>query len=62
MEDNQLLTAVELASKLKLKPETVRQWTRKKMIPCIRVTNKVIRYEFSAVVEALKSQSEGVTA
>jgi len=59
MDDRQLLTAVELASRLKLKPETIRQWTRKKIIPCIRVTNKVIRYEFSTVVEALKSQKVG---
>ena len=38
-------TAEELAERLRLRPDTIRLWTRQGIIPAIRVTGKVIRYD-----------------
>lgn len=52
-----LLTADELAKCLRLRPDTIRLWTRERMIPAIRVTAKVIRYDFAEVEQALRERS-----
>ena len=54
---SELLTADELAKRLRVRPDTVRLWTRERMIPAIRVTAKVIRYDAAEVERALRERS-----
>ena len=49
----ELLTADEIAERLGVRPRTVREWSRKKLIPAVRLSRKVIRYDPTAVVAAL---------
>ena len=46
-----LLTAEELAERLKVQPETIRGWARRGLIPRIQFSPKVIRYDLAAAVE-----------
>ena len=54
----QLLTANELADLLRLRPDTIRLWTRESIIPAIRITGKVIRYDPVEVERALRDRSD----
>jgi diadenosine tetraphosphate (Ap4A) HIT family hydrolase len=56
VESQELLDAAELAGCLKVTAQTVRTWARQGRIPEIRITSKVKRFDFTEVVEALKSQ------
>ena len=51
----ELLTAEEVADRLKVRPATVKAWGQKGLIPVIRLTPKVVRYDLDAVVAALAS-------
>ncbi|MGZ0174479.1 MAG: helix-turn-helix domain-containing protein [Planctomycetales bacterium] len=53
MVTRELLTADELADRLKVRPGTVRFWSRQGRIPAIRLTPKVVRFDLDAVVSAL---------
>ena len=53
-----LLTADELAERLRVKPGTVRSWSRLGLIPTVRLSSKVIRFELAAVVAALTARGE----
>jgi hypothetical protein len=56
----ELLRAEELARRLDVKPATIRAWSRKGLIPSVRVTPKVIRFDVAAVLDALAhSQQNG---
>ena len=57
--DEKLLTATELAEHLRVRPDTVRTWSRQRVIPRIKLSRKVIRYELAAVVAALTRRSGG---
>ncbi|MFH1418772.1 MAG: helix-turn-helix domain-containing protein [Planctomycetota bacterium] len=52
----ELLTAKELAERLRVRPETVRVWSRRGLIPRVQLSPKVIRYDLTAVVDALTRQ------
>lgn len=52
------LTAAELAARLRLRPDTIRLWTREGIIPAIRVTGKVVRYDEDEVERALRDRSD----
>ena len=52
-----LLTADELAEHLRLRPDTIRLWTRDGIVPAIHITGKVIRYDLSEVERALRARS-----
>ena len=54
----QLLTANELADLLRLRPDTIRSWTRDSIIPAIRITGKAIRYDPVEVARALRDRSD----
>ena len=56
MNETALLTADELAAELRIRPSTVRDWARKRLIPEVRLSRKVRRYELVAVVEALRQR------
>jgi excisionase family DNA binding protein len=49
------LTAAELARRLKLSTETVRQMARDGRIPVIRLSAKVIRFDAGQVAQCLTS-------
>jgi len=50
-EANELLTAVQLAGRLGLRPRTVQKWARTGRIPCVRISYKVIRYDWQKVLK-----------
>jgi predicted site-specific integrase-resolvase len=50
----ELLTAEQLAGRLHVKPNTVRVWTRRGRIPAVKLSPKVVRYEWAAVLAALR--------
>ena len=52
----ELLTADELAERLKVKPETVLEWGRAGRIPHFRLTPKVVRFDPTAVMAAIAAQ------
>lgn len=55
-----LMTAGELAERLRVTPETVRSWARCGRIPAVRLSPKVIRFDLHAVLTALaKLAQEG---
>jgi excisionase family DNA binding protein len=56
--DTELLTVAELAKRLRLQPRTVQSWARAGRIPSVRLTAKVIRFDWTAVVAALRDGVE----
>ena len=54
----ELLTAEEVAQRLRIQPETVRTWARQGLIPAIRLSPKVVRYDLAAVVNAMTTRQE----
>jgi len=54
----ELLTAEELADRLRVKPTTVKTWARDGLIPVCRLTPKVVRFNFEAVVKAMTDRQE----
>ena len=52
-----LLTADEMAQRLRVRPATVKTWARSGRIPTVRLSPKVIRYDAEAVVAALTAQA-----
>ena len=54
-----LLTVNELAARLKVRPSTVRTWMHRGVIPAIRLTPKVVRFDLDQVVEAMRDNAMG---
>ena len=52
-----LITAQELAAELSLRPGTVKRWTQEGIIPCLRLSGKVVRYDRGEVEQALKARA-----
>ncbi len=50
-----LLTVVELADRLQVRPSTIRSWTRSGRLPVLRLSPKVVRYDLEQVVAALRA-------
>lgn len=53
----ELVTARELAKRLRVAPETVRSWARRGVIPALWLSRKVVRYNPDAVVAALSTNT-----
>lgn len=56
MQDRDILTAKELAKKLKVSLAAVRTWTRKGL-PCQRIGGRLVRFDFESAVTWLQQQS-----
>jgi excisionase family DNA binding protein len=54
-----LLTAAEIADRLRVRPSTILEWQRSGRIPSIRLSHKVLRFNLGDVVTALKSPDVG---
>jgi excisionase family DNA binding protein len=55
---NGLVTAEQLAGELSLKPGTIKRWTQEGIIPCLRLSGKVVRYDLAEVEKALKKRAK----
>lgn len=55
-----ILTAHELADRLDLKESTIRKWGKSGLIPWIKPTPKVIRFDVGDVVAALKQRTKAL--
>lgn len=53
----ELLTAAQLAERLKVRPSTVREWAKTGRIPEIRISAKVRRFDLAEVDAALRRQA-----
>ena len=58
----ELLDAVEMAERLRIRPDTLRLWGRTGVIPRVRINDKIVRYDAVEVIEHLRrsSPSQGV--
>ena len=50
------ITSEDLASRLKVRVTTIKRWTRAGAIPCIKLSGKVIRYDYEEVLSVLKAK------
>jgi excisionase family DNA binding protein len=58
MNDTELLTADQLAERLHLRPRTVQAWARQGRIPTVRLSPKVVRFDWGTVLTALRDQAK----
>lgn len=54
------VTCREVANRLRVQPATVRRWSREGLIPTVRIRAKVLRFDFSEVMRALRRRDEEV--
>lgn len=54
----ELLTASEVAERLRVSKDTIRLWTQDGILPAIRINQKIVRYDFAEVVRSLRKRSE----
>ncbi len=53
----ELITKEELGERLKLRPDTIKRWTLQGIIPCLRLSGKVVRYDPDQVTDALRQHA-----
>lgn len=52
--DSDLLTKEQIGKRLSIKPETIARLARQGKIPQIKISHKIVRYDYSAVIAALQ--------
>lgn len=57
MNATDLLTTSEIAKRVKVSPTTIRSWTRRGLIPAVRLSRKVIRFNLDAVLAAVAANA-----
>lgn len=57
-EDRELITLEMLADKLKIHPTTARGLYKRGVIPGVKLGHRTLRFEYHAVVEALKAAND----
>lgn len=50
---NEFLTAEQVGHRLNLSPQTVKKWAAKGKIPYLRISPKVLRFEWHEVKQAI---------
>ena len=53
-----LITAVDLGERIGVRASTIRSWARKGVIPVVRISHKVIRFDYEVVLEALQAANQ----
>ena len=53
-----LLTLDELATRLRMHPVTVRGLWRRRVIPALRIGHRTLRFEYPAVLDALRTAGD----
>src|SRR5262245_18623180 len=56
--DTELLTVDQLADRLHIRPRTVQAWVRQGRIPTVKLSPKVVRFDWLAVLAALRDQAK----
>lgn len=56
--DSDLLTLSELADRLKMHPDTVRGLWRRRAFPGLRIGHRTLRFEYKAVLDALRQTGD----
>jgi hypothetical protein len=56
--DTELLTADQLAERLHIRPRTVKTWARQGRIPTMRLSPKVVRFDWVSVLAALRDRAK----
>jgi predicted site-specific integrase-resolvase len=56
--DTVLLTANQLAERLHIRPRTVQAWARLGRIPTVKLSAKVVRFDWQAVLTVLREQAK----
>jgi excisionase family DNA binding protein len=54
MIDSHLLTVDQLAERLHIRPRTAQAWARQGRIPTLKLSPKVVRFDWIAVLAALR--------
>jgi hypothetical protein len=57
-----LLTLDELAARLKMHPVTVRSLWRRRAFPGLRIGHRTLRFEYAAVLDALRRAGDPAAA
>jgi excisionase family DNA binding protein len=57
-----LLTLEELAQRLRLHPDTARSLYRRGVIPGLKLGHRTLRFEYAAVIEALRQAGDPAAA
>ena len=55
---NELLTANELAKRLRVTAYTIHAWQRQGRIPCLRASRRPVLFDLIEVEEALRQRSQ----
>jgi len=50
----ELVTSETLARRLNLRPSTIRRWARAGIIPCLKLSGKVVGFDVEVVESALR--------
>jgi excisionase family DNA binding protein len=56
--DTELLTVDQVADRLQIRPRTVKAWARQGRIPAVKLSAKVVRFVWAAVLAALRDQAD----
>ena len=54
----ELLTAEEVADRIRVRPDTVRIWARRGIIPAVKLSVKVIRFNLGDVLASLEDKKD----
>ncbi|MFA6242040.1 MAG: helix-turn-helix domain-containing protein [Candidatus Hydrogenedentales bacterium] len=54
---SELVTAEEIADRLCLRPSTIKRWAQENIIPALRLSGKVVRFDPEAVERALRARA-----
>ena len=55
---SEMLSAEELGSRLKLRPNTLLAWARRGKIPSVKLGRKTVRFDYAAVVAVIDKARE----